>query len=242
MGDVSMTSDQQKESPADPTAGRAYQVRPFGDSITMGWQGGYRADLLRNLPNKLPFHFVGGSTEQSTWWMLQYGQGYHDGYSGYRIDQLWAIAQQPRYSDIILVHAGTNDILQGTDARTTAQRLHYLIQLLLQQNHFSKIIVAKILPIFNHGKENVVEEYNRLVSEVAGQYNNFGIYVDVVDMFTGITPADLSPFDGVHPVASGYWKMADRWRLAINMTPALKKMAVPDADAPPEQFLQTSST
>jgi len=228
-----MAKNQQKEIPADPAAGRVYQIRPFGDSITMGYQGGYRADLLRNLPNKLPFQFVGGSIENSTWWMLQYGQGLHDGYSGYRIDELWAIAQQHRYSDIVLVHAGTNDILQGTDASTTAQRLHYLIQLLLQQNHFSKIIVAKILPIFNHGKENVVAEYNRLVPEVAGQFNNFGIYIDVVDMFTGITPADLNPYDGVHPVASGYWKMADRWRMAINMTPALAAMVVPDTNALP---------
>jgi hypothetical protein len=222
-----MKHELQSASSASSLGFRIYRIRTLGDSITAGWDGGYRADLLRNQPNKMPFLMVGGSTEYSPQWMYNIGEERHDGYPGFRIDQLVSIAAKPRLADIVLVHVGTNDILQGKNGDDTAQWLNYLLVTLLNQNRQAMVLVAQILPIFTYGneKEQAVHRYNSLVPFVVKQFEQWGRTVRVVDMFSGFTQKDL--LDGVHPTPAGYWKMADRWKTAINDLPSLASVDIP---------------
>ena len=68
------------------------EILPLGDSITDGLGGtggGYRARLHLLLNNAGDsFNFVGSATNNSTPALINSGQHYHEGHSGYRIDQI----------------------------------------------------------------------------------------------------------------------------------------------------------
>jgi hypothetical protein len=92
-------------------------IQPFGDSITMGYGAidGYRGWLVASPPNVgAPVRMNGLSAENSSPWLSSLGQQMHSGYPGFRVDQLtpWI---QTNYvgANVILVHAGTNDLFQG---------------------------------------------------------------------------------------------------------------------------------
>ena len=115
------------------------EILPLGDSITNGpggTGGGYRARLHLLLNNAGDsFNFVGSATNNSTPALINSGQHYHEGHSGYRIDQIegnltglvssapafdtnngghWldggiAVGRAPIFPDLILLHIGTND-------------------------------------------------------------------------------------------------------------------------------------
>ena len=139
-----------------PHAARAMaigEILPLGDSITEGvggTGGGYRARLHLLLNNAGDsFNFVGSATNNSTPALINSGQHYHEGHSGYRIDQIegdltglvssdpafdtsngghWldggiAVGRAPIFPDLILLHIGTNDASQGRTADSNASFL-----------------------------------------------------------------------------------------------------------------------
>ncbi|MCE0522098.1 MAG: hypothetical protein LV480_04230, partial [Methylacidiphilales bacterium] len=70
-------------------------IMPLGDSITVGVDfftdsaGGYRDPLYRDLTaTGVSFSFVGASNASSTSELTASGNAYHNGFSGYRIDQI----------------------------------------------------------------------------------------------------------------------------------------------------------
>lgn len=226
-----------------------YRIRPFGDSITagygLGWGcpykppapqptscwppneigGGYRAFLAKAPPNKVPMLMVGYRYDNSAMWMWQAGQQNHDGYTGFTISNLFPKSQLPLDADVILVHAGTNDILLGANGATTAQSLTQLLVNLLMHNHHATILVAQIVPIYNYGKEAVVLDYNSRIPGVVAQFQPWGRVVKYVDLNSGMQPRHF--VDGVHPNYDGYEKMADGWTIAINALPAVALPAIP---------------
>ncbi len=112
----------------------AYPVRtyPLGDSITNGatfgtrvrTPGGYRS-LLDNLltASGVPHQFVGSRADNSTPVLDATGQNRHDGWPGARVDQVdasitgWLAGGLA--PDVVIVHLGTNDIVQRFDPGTT---------------------------------------------------------------------------------------------------------------------------
>ena len=68
------------------------EILPLGDSITdgvAGTGGGYRARLHLLLSNAGDlFNIIGSATNNSTASLTASGQHYHEGHSGYRIDQI----------------------------------------------------------------------------------------------------------------------------------------------------------
>lgn len=226
-----------------------YRIRPFGDSIAagygLGWGcsftpphpqpiscwppneigGGYRAFLAGNPPNKGHMIMMGGRHDNSAMWMWRAGQQNHDGYSGYTISQLFSIAGQKNDADLILVHAGTNDIVTGSNGEATAAALKQLLITLLLKDLRAKILVAKIVPIYNHGKEAVVRDYNSRIPDIVAHFAPWGRIVKDVDLHSGMQSSDF--VDGVHPNFAGYEKMADRWRVATNALPALALDEIP---------------
>jgi lysophospholipase L1-like esterase len=120
-----------------------YNVWPLGDSITEGMTnggglvpGGYRAPLNDLLNTAGVSHvFVGTSTVNPTTALVQQAENHHDGHPGYRVDQISADltgvangnsddggywlpgvgTRGPITPDVIVIHLGTNDILQDYD-------------------------------------------------------------------------------------------------------------------------------
>ena len=92
-----------------------------------------------------------------------------DGYVGQTIDQIgssasWILSQAPP-PNLVLLHAGSNDILHSVDVSTAAERLGTLIDTVIEATGAS-ILVAQIIKL-GEG----YTEYNTLVDTEAGYTN-----------------------------------------------------------------------
>ena len=103
--------------PASAESNGGVRVMPLGDSITEGTQvpGGYRINLWQGFVNGgYTVDFVGSQSNGPA----SLGDHDHEGHSGWRIDQIdanivgWLRATTPH---TVLLHIGTNDVLQNFD-------------------------------------------------------------------------------------------------------------------------------
>jgi lysophospholipase L1-like esterase len=254
-------------------------IRPFGDSITYGIGftndlscpvypigqyicmppgekgGGYRGwmTLLSLTGDGIIFTtegFQSGGSYVQQW--LTNTQT-HDGYPGWTNEQLLPVANYPSFSNITLLHAGTNDMWQvlsipkPSDAQieqiasSAGASLFTLINTLLKNNQRTYLFVAQIIKVSeaqSHYKSLYHESSDfNTVNKVIQKYNNYisnnwttqlspenQSRATLVDMQDILQPgSDYSP-DGIHPSALGYMKMACTWIRAIkNMTPDPQK-------------------
>ncbi|WP_210411991.1 GDSL-type esterase/lipase family protein [Leptospira licerasiae] len=241
------------------------RIRPFGDSITYGVQfaygfpfcyvsavnqficsppiaigGGYRGWMAVFSFNNdgIVFSTEGyqaGGSNISQWESFTQ---MHDGYPGWTTADLIPIAGLPSFSDITLVHAGTNDmwpilkIANPTDAQidqiasTAGANLFLLLNQLLVNNPKAYIFVAKIIQVSAPQASYFNFDYNT-VNKVIFKYNNYisNNWINVppanrarmalVDMSQLLQQGSDYSGDGVHPNASGYMKIACTWIRAI---------------------------
>lgn len=125
----------------------ALTIMPMGDSITVGIdfqtnaQGGYRDPLQTGLNAVgISFNFMGVATNKTTPALTAAGNQFHNGYSGYRIDQLTAnldanggqsanlggfwitggggTGRSAQLPDLVLLHIGGNDVNGSYDPQT----------------------------------------------------------------------------------------------------------------------------
>ena len=219
-------------------------IRPFGDSITYGYGfaslcnvkgfpqticmppleigGGYRGwmTVLAFDSNGIEFStegFQSGGSNASQW-MLNTEN--HDGYPGWTNKQLITRAELYSFSDITLVHSGTNDILQRVEASDAATYFNMMMDNLMTANTSNVIFIALIIPFakppagypdFTYLNPGVTEYNNTIQS--TWQNNT---RVRIVDMQELLNP-QTDYADGVHPNMSGYQKMACAWVQAINI-------------------------
>ncbi|MEU8385795.1 ricin-type beta-trefoil lectin domain protein [Streptosporangium sp. NPDC048865] len=195
------------------------RVMPLGDSITEGTQvpGGYRIGLWQRLVSgRYTVDFVGSQFNGPG------GLGDHDhqGHPGWRIDQIdaniagWARTYNPR---TVLLHIGTNDILQNYNVAGAPQRLSNLIDRITATVPDADVFVATIIPLSNAGQENAARTFNATIPGIVQSKVNSGRRVHLVDMHSKLTTADL--IDGIHPTAGGYDKMAAAWYAALQTVP-----------------------
>lgn len=144
----------------------------------------------------------------------------HDGFGGKKIAEITQLVQPALNSvkaDIILIHAGTNDITSTASQQqldAAPGQLSTLIQNCITAQPNAAILVAQIIPK-NPGTTDLprVQAFNAQIPGVVAPFKNQGKKVMVVN-FNGIqTPGDL--IDGVHPNQNGYWKMGMIWFQAI---------------------------
>jgi lysophospholipase L1-like esterase len=170
----------------------SWTVLPLGDSITLGVGGtndGYRGPLHTLLP-KLTF-----AGSQGTAPLL------HEGHSGWRIDQLISVpVGRPAF---VLVHAGTNDAVQGHSAATM---LADMATLLAGIPSGVRVYVAQIplSPWATPAQQATEAAFDDGLPGLAGRW------VTIVDMRATEIGAD-----GVHPDDAGYAWMAARWAAAL---------------------------
>ncbi|KAL9019778.1 MAG: hypothetical protein Q9185_002922 [Variospora sp. 1 TL-2023] len=205
---------------------------PLGDSITNGFQStdnnGYRLTLQRNLAgSKL---LLVGSADGGTM-----DDNYHEGWNGFTINQ---IAEKAKLTqaflrpNIVLVHAGTNDLNMGPpiDPDHAPDRLGALVdQLISYGPEDTVILVAQIIDAANAKTRALIRKYNDAIPGMVAQRaaNN---HVAVVDFRNALSDSDYA--DGLHPNDVGYKKMGDIWFKAIQTAADKGWIKAPEGPTP----------
>jgi len=197
------------------------RIMPLGDSITEGVRGrnSYRRPLWQKLQKAgCIVDFVGSKTGVSAKGSRDSGEAPardsdfdqdHEAYWDYRIDEILAFVDlrvadaQP---DIVLVHLGTNDLIQGQSVEETLAELEVVIDALRSGKADVIILLAKIIPTaassrttaFNAGIDALV---------LSKQSDNSPILI--IDQAHNYFLSDN--FDKYHPAQSGEEKLAEKW-------------------------------
>jgi lysophospholipase L1-like esterase len=202
-------------APASAESNGGVRVMPLGDSITEGTQvpGGYRIGLWQRMAaGGFRVDFVGTQFNGPA----SLGDHDHEGHPGWRIDQIdaniagWLRATTPH---TVLLHIGTNDVLQNFDLANAPNRLSTLIDHITATAPTAEVFVATIIPLASAGQESAVRTFNAAIPGIVQRNVNAGRHVHLVDMHSALTAADLT--DGIHPTAAGYDKMAATWFAAL---------------------------
>jgi lysophospholipase L1-like esterase len=190
----------------------APRVMALGDSITLGTgapiRSSYRIDLAKRLlRGGMQIDYVGSESS---------GTGddtEHEGHGGWGIGELsewlegWLADARP---DIVLVHAGTNNITRGDGAYATADKLSAMIDQIRAVRPEAYIFVAQI--ISSRVPRELAEDriYNQLIPGLVAAKNDPLISVVNQATVSGIDLHDLH-----HPNQFGYSKMAYNWYRAM---------------------------
>ena len=195
------------------------KIMPLGDSITDGSNvpGGYRVDLWQKLAAYGHTDAFVGSQSNGP---ATLGDHDHEGHPGWRIDQIdahivgWLTTYQPR---TILLHIGTNDMIQNYDVANAPTRLGTLLDDITVTDPTADVFVATITPLADQTINVRATTYNNALPGIVSSRIIAGKHIHLVDMQDALTTADLA--DGVHPTAGGYAKMANRWYSALIGSP-----------------------
>ncbi|WP_033443549.1 ricin-type beta-trefoil lectin domain protein [Saccharothrix sp. NRRL B-16314] len=205
--------------PAVAESNGGVRVMPLGDSITEGTQvpGGYRIGLWQRFgAGNYRVDFVGSQFNGPG----SLGDHDHQGHPGWRIDQIdanvatWLRNTTPR---TVLLHIGTNDILQNYNVANAPARLSALVDRITATVPNADVFVATIIPLANSGQNTAARNFNATIPGMVQAKVNAGKRVRMVDMHAALTTSDL--IDGVHPTATGYDKMAATWYAALRSVP-----------------------
>jgi lysophospholipase L1-like esterase len=201
---------------ATTSGDKVYRIMPVGDSITRGGgqvKGkyvGYRAALQANLKagaTGFRYDFVGSMNDKGA------PDGNHEGHGGWTIDDLsahiddWLDAARP---DIVLLHAGTNNITKGDSPEVAATKLQILIAQIRRHDPDTKIFVAKVIKSRDPNRRPPTNAYQALIPDVVAAA---GDNVYLVDQTT-VSGTDI--YDWTHPNDFGYAKMAYNWYTAMD--------------------------
>jgi lysophospholipase L1-like esterase len=184
--------------------------------------GGYRVELFRQaVADGHAITFVGRQQNGPNDVDGQAFPRNHEGYSGAtissggnqianRLDA--ALAANP--PDIVLLHIGTNDMIQA--AAAAPGNLENLLDQITEGAPDALIVVAQIIPL---GIGNAVPAYNAAIPAIVQERVDAGQHLILVDQFNPIAsrPNFIAEFvgDSVHPNAAGYAIMAETWYEAI---------------------------
>jgi lysophospholipase L1-like esterase len=179
--------------------------------------GGSRIGLWQRFTtNRYTVDFVGSQFNGPS----TLGDHDHEGHPGWRIDQIdanivgWLNSFNPR---TVLLHIGTNDVLQNFNVSGAPGRLSTLIDHITNTKPAADVFVAQIIPLANSGQDAAVRTFNAAIPGIVQSKVNAGKHVHLVNMYSALTTADL--IDGVHPTAGGYDKMAAVWYSALLSVP-----------------------
>lgn len=145
--------------------------------------------------------------------------GDNEGHRGEIIAEIAAHSLEGIYEapNIVLLHAGTNDIFHNKDPDGAPDRLVDLIDLIFSKNANAVIFVCKIIPAspVKHATTAAkIPAFNAKIPGIVESFTSRNKKVVMVDMNKDFDPAaDL--VDGLHPNTQGYAKMAERYYNAI---------------------------
>ena len=218
------------------------RIMPLGDSITYGesndgTQGGYRNRLYSLLSSAgYNVDFIGTQSDSNNPGLPERD---HQGMSGWRVDELidgrsgepaegnietWLSEEED--PDVILLLIGTNDFLQdllGWRTETVSgvlAEMDDLITKITTMRPHVKIIVSNLIPTalqddYGNTAEATQVQFNNAIPGLVEQHVALGHQVSWVDMHSAVPMNTTNFYDGVHPTATGYTKIADKWFPAI---------------------------
>ncbi|MCJ1676619.1 ricin-type beta-trefoil lectin domain protein [Streptomyces sp. APSN-46.1] len=201
-------------TPASAASTTPLRVMPLGDSITWGvgssTGNGYRGPLWDKLAGDgHPLDFVGtlrgGSMSDPD----------NEGHSGYRIDQIAALADASltRYRpNVVTLEIGTNDLNGSYQPATATARLKSLVNQITAAAPDATVLVASLVVSTSGSEEQYRAAYNQAIPQIVSEAQAAGKHVAYVDM-SSLTTADLA--DTLHPNDTGYQKMADAFHRGI---------------------------
>ena len=216
------------------------KILPFGNSITydnrrspdnrvVGDRISYRYELYNHITNAgYEFEFVG--SESSGGNFLPSGYTNNGGFPGIEADELANLVQtswnpvENRYEntsglyitrynpDVILLHIGTNNV-----ENTTSSDVAEILDNIRLQSSNAIIFIAKIINRAPY--HSTTTSFNNSVESMVNMRGDSKIVL--VDMENGAglnysTSPGGDMHDDLHPNASGYAKMADKWWEAID--------------------------
>ncbi len=202
-------------APAAAAPGPApLRIMPLGDSITVGvgspGKNGWRADLQSRLRDAgVRTDFVGSQREGTT------GDRDHEGHGGWTIERLAGIVDESLAAakpDVVLLHAGTNNITRADNPLAAARKLSDLIDQIRTGAPRAEIYVATIVGTTVASEVAANQAYNTLIPAIVAQKD---AQVHLVDQST---VAGLDIYDRHHPNEFGYRKMAHNWYQAMRRT------------------------
>lgn len=192
-----------------------YEILIKLSSITFGAPvepyNGYRKELLDRLVGRGNTVDYVGSIASGT-----FSDNKHEGHRGKIIDEIiqessvgiWAAP------NVVLIHAGTNDINRDVYVNDAPNRLSNLIELIYEHSPDAAVFVAQIVPTKTASSTARVKAYNNAIPGVVNDWVTKGKHIMTVDIFNLIDPStDLA--DDLHPNLHGYTKMAQQWYDAI---------------------------
>lgn len=205
------------------------RLLPLGDSITYGYTsdytpidpGGYRTRLYQRLVSQMPgyrWDFVGTADDKDplTPYFIQQGVPDidHEGHPGWRIDQITSnIKQYLRATGpaAVMLHLGTNDMIDNYDRWNAPERLNYLIDQI--RRYGSGVFVAKIIGSTNYTKNLRIQYFNDELEQIVKARRDYGTDVVLVDAYSAVSMSNMA--DAYHPNPTGYDQLADAWFDAI---------------------------
>lgn len=195
-------------------APRVLRVMPLGDSITAGSgdpvRNGWRPALKARLAAAgVPIDYVGSQRSGTA------VDAQHEGHGGWTIAQLagpapgWVRTYAP---DVVLLMAGTNDVLHSDRVPAAGARLVALVRSIVAARPGVRVIVASIPQM-------------RVTGDRVALWNSYRTQVmrAAVSLGVGFAPghrvyvSDLVA-DGVHPSPCGYDRLAWVWFYAWTTT------------------------
>ena len=216
------------------------RIMPLGDSITQALsdQLSYRYRLWVKLLNVgADFAFVGSldsNVSGNPVWPDHLGRSFdrhHEGHAGARSDEIASALpglMSGYIPDVVLMHLGTNDVLQGRSIDETVVDLMQIIDLLRARNARVAILLATLIPTTYFPQNDRITDLNALIRGIVLEKNTPQSPVILVDQSAGFDVlADAA--DGVHPSASGEGKMARKWFEALQLF-LVKSNAVVNAE------------
>ncbi|PBP20052.1 lipolytic enzyme [Diplocarpon rosae] len=189
------------------------RILPLGDSITYGFEeapgNSYRKFLQCSLKTSgVPVQYV-GSHSNGDW-----DNAENDGYVSQEITKIgesaaWILEQKPP-PNVVLLHAGTNDILHSVDVANAPKRLGELIDKVISATGAS-VLIAQIISLGGEYTQYnaALKTYNDALPAIVDARVAQGKNVGIVDLSNIVPASDL--VDGIHPRAAGYRKMAPVW-------------------------------
>jgi Leucine-rich repeat (LRR) protein len=203
------------------------RIMPLGNSVTQSNYAhySYRYFLWKKLvAAHVNFDFVGtlnsnrdGNPEWPEYMGLSFDRD-HEGHWGFRTDEI--LAELPEWTsyyfpDIVLLHIGSNDCLQGISIESTVLEIKQIIAELRNKNSSATILLAKLIPFIDTSVNNRINALNANINHIADEVTTPLSKVIAVDQNTGFD-VTKDTFDGGHPNESGEEKMATIWFDALS--------------------------
>jgi lysophospholipase L1-like esterase len=198
----------------------AVRIMPLGDSVTEGVGStgdvGYRRALYLSLIDAgYDVNFVGSMCHGTPDDFDRDHEGHYAWYADQIRDNIysWLMANP---ADIILLHIGTNDIVDGQPVCEIAGEINEILDNIdiyeTDHNDTIRVVIAKIIDRFPNSCSTIA-----LNDEIQSLYDTriaAGDHLMLVDMQSALD-YETDMYNWVHPNDCGYIKMADVWQPAV---------------------------